>query len=436
MKACQALSTSLINENPGIPMERGKTIQLILVCAVVLLLVLNVFQFMVNSNDDGISQEDVPVQIADIKGDGWGELIGETVTVDGYYVENNGMAMLISDPSLTQIRRPLNSSEFLRVETALPGDPVQLGRYQLKGKVLESTNVEERVYLGNEVYSLISSPAVDYPIYAVDIPILIPPEHSDTKYAVLISGGWDAQSSWPSFWNDLVMVYSALVQNYNYDPANIYVLYNAGYGYNSKIPVDYAATAANIDITMDILADIMMEGDTLFFFATDHGGQWKMGLEPTAGAADKDEYIALWNHGAYFDDWLNAKLDAINCSRAIIVLDLCHAGGFTWDLRGHSNRIIMGACTEEQGAYDKPGYPGGDFVTNLFAAFTGRWGIDADLDDNGKVSVAEAFNHAAEVSIPIQTPTYDDNGDGVSHYSNISNGEMVEDDGRLGNTYL
>jgi len=345
--------------------------------------------------------------------------------------------MLISDPSLTQIRRPLNTSEFLRIDTALPGEPVQLGMYQLQGEVLASTNVEEKVYLGNDLYTLISAPVMSYPIEVIDIPILIPPEHSDTKYAVLISGGWSQQDAWPSFWNDLVMVYSALVQNYNYDPANIYVLYNSGYGYNSKIPVDHAATVASIDSTLDDLADIMEEGDTLFFFATDHGGQYNMGgVEPGDNTVDKDEFIALWNHGAYFDDWLKEKLDAINCSTEIIILDLCHAGGFTWDLRGHSNRIIMGACTEEQGAYDKPGYPGGDFVTNLFAAFTGRWGIDADLDDNGKVSVAEAFNHAAEASIHAQTPNYDDNGDGVSHYSGISNGMMVEDDGRLGNTYL
>jgi len=50
--------------------------------------------------------------------------------------------------------------------------------------------------------------------------------------------------------------------------------------------------------------------------------------------------------------------------------------------------------------------------------------------------VAEAFNHAAEASMADQTPNYDDNGDGVSHFGGISNGGVVEDDGRLGNTYL
>ncbi|MCX6651303.1 MAG: hypothetical protein NT131_06585 [Methanomassiliicoccales archaeon] len=162
-------------------MERGKTIHLILVCAVVLLLVLNVFQFMINSNNDGVKQEDVPVQIADLKGDDWVSLVGETVTVEGYYVKNNGMGMLISDPSLTQIRRALNTSELLRIDAPLPDDAVQFGKYLIKGKVFESANVDEKVYLGTDKYTLVLLPLVDPPLYVIDVPLLIPPEHSATK---------------------------------------------------------------------------------------------------------------------------------------------------------------------------------------------------------------------------------------------------------------
>ncbi len=127
-----------------------------------------------------------------------------------------------------------------------------------------------------------------------------------------------------------------------------------------------------------------------------------MGLEPTAGAADKDEYIALWNHGAYFDDWLNAKLDAINCSRAIIVLDLCHAaaspGTCAVTATGHHGRLHGRAGGVRQARLSR-----GRLRHQPLRRFHRTLGIDADLDDNGKVSVAEAFNHAAEVSIPIQT---------------------------------
>jgi hypothetical protein len=116
-------------------------------------------------------------------------------------------------------------------------------------------------------------------------------------------------------------------------------------------------------------------------------------------------------------------------------MDLCHSGGYTWDL-SRTDRIIMTASSEEQGSFDHPDYPNGDFTYNLFNAFDGKWYAPADQDNNGRISVAEAFNYAAVMSIPAQTPTYDDNGDGVSHYGNIANGGPVEDEGRLGNTYL
>ena len=55
---------------------------------------------------------------------------------------------------------------------------------------------------------------------------------------------------------------------------------------------------------------------------------------------------------------------------------------------------------------------------------------------DGLVTVSEAFNWAQLVSIKAQTPTYDDNGDGIYHFGPISNGGVVEDDGRLGATTL
>lgn len=424
-----------INEINGVHMERGKTIQLILVCAVVLLLVLNVFQFMVSSND-GVKQEDVPIQIADLKGDDWESLVGETVTVEGYYVKNNGMGMLISDPYLTQIRRPLNTSEFLRIDNPLPDDATQFGKYLIKGEVFESADVDEKVYLGTDKYSLELLPLLEPPFYIIDVPMLIPPEHSATKYAVLISGGVNSQNAWPSFWNDLVLVYSVLVQDYSYDPANIFVIYNDGVGADGQIPVDCSASAAHITTILNNLSEVMTTEDTFFFYATDHGTcAPSTGNEPSNDQGN-DEYISLW-HDVYRDDQLNTNLYNIKCEKAIIILDLCYSGGFTWDLKAHSNRIIMTACLESQGAVDNPNFPNGDFTYNLIHAFQkSYWGYDiADMDFNGKVSLAEAFNFAAITSVSCQTPTYDDNGDGVSHSGFIPNGG-VSDDGRLGNTYL
>jgi hypothetical protein len=37
----------------------------------------------------------------------------------------------------------------------------------------------------------------------------------------------------------------------------------------------------------------------------------------------------------------------------------------------------------------------------------------ADVNDDGKVSMAEAFGYAATMDSRIETPHYDDNGDGI-----------------------
>lgn len=417
-------------------MGKEKTIQLILVIVIVALLLLNLTQFLMYSNKStGVGQEDVPVEISEIKGDDWEDKVGQTVTVGGTYVENNGIPMLISDPGLLKIKRPMNSTEYIRLDLAVE-QPSLYAEYNIKGKVLASTNATEKVYLEKHKYTLIKKPIVnEIPQYIIHYDIAPYIEHSGSKYAVLVSGGWTAQDSWPSFWNDLKLVYKVLVENYYYDPANIFVLYDAGVGKDSEIPVHYAATPANIDTVLIHLAQVMQSDDKLLFYATDHGGFYGTGgLEP--GAADNpDEFIALWGMTGYYDDWLNTRLNAINFTKAIIILDLCFSGGFTWDC-SRDNRIIMTASTELQSAFDHPDAPNGDFTYNLFAAFAQLSWVNADEDNNGMISVAEAFNFAAAVSISAQTPTYDDNGDGVPHYSNIPNGGMVEDEGRNGLTYL
>lgn len=417
-------------------MGRSKALTVFLLVLVVLLVGLNLYQFWISYNkEETVKKEDVPVQIADLKGDDWKSTIGQIVSVEGYYVKNNGIAMLLSDPGLIGLRRPMNTSEYLRIDVPLPDDPIQLGKYMVKGKVMGSLDPSEKIYLEKEKHSLVYPPIVEKKISVADIPVVVPPELSSTKYAVLISGGHTVQDSWPSFWNDLKFVYSVLVQKYHYDPENIYVLYDDGKGKDNQIPVDHPALKDSITVVMSHLAEVMTKRDSLLFYATDHGGKCTFGVEPSGDDSDLNECIALWNKTPYLDDWLKEDLDAIECKYSIIILDYCFAGGFTWDL-SRTDRIIMTACTEDQGSHDHPDHPNGDFTYNLFNAFDGKWWGYSDQDNNGMISVAEAFNYASATSISIQTPTYDDNGDGIPHYINIKNGGGVEDEGRLGDTYL
>ena len=48
--------------------------------------------------------------------------------------------------------------------------------------------------------------------------------------------------------------------------------------------------------------------------------------------------------------------------------------------------------------------------------------INADTDENGYVSMVEAFNYAAAEDIADEIPQYDDNGDGISHTDPVPTG--------------
>ena len=39
--------------------------------------------------------------------------------------------------------------------------------------------------------------------------------------------------------------------------------------------------------------------------------------------------------------------------------------------------------------------------------------VDADADDDGKVSIVEAFNYARSMNSRPETPWYEDSGDGI-----------------------
>ena len=121
---------------------------------------------------------------------------------------------------------------------------------------------------------------------------LVPSETYASKYALLISGGGDANSNWPSFWNDLKLVHSVLVQRYLYNPDNIIVIYADGIAPDSQLNVNYRANISNVRGAMNYLWNVMGPEDTLFFFATDHGTTYsgaQHGAEPSGESPVVDE---------------------------------------------------------------------------------------------------------------------------------------------------
>jgi len=141
-----------------------------------------------------------------------------------------------------------------------------------------------------------------------------------------------------------------------------------------------------------------------------------------------DEYIYL--SGDLYDDELRSYMVPLNPQVTVVFLEPCFSGGFIWDLSA-PNRVICTATVEEDVFW------GNYFVRGFTSAFHGEDEegnpVDADYNEDGNISMVEAFNYAAVSDPTSEIPQYDDNGDGISHNYPIPNGG----DGNLGSlTFL
>ena len=232
---------------------------------------------------------------------------------------------------------------------------------------------------------------------------------TEEKYAVLFSGGIRAEKAYARYWNDIIYMYFIL-QTYGYQSDHIYVVYKNGISEDNITPVDYPATHESFAAVFETLSEEMGESDSLFFYTTNHGAPDGICVwEPL----DHTGHLTL----AQVAYWLNS----ITCRDMIIVMEQCYSGKFIEALSA-PNRVIMTACSEYQSSASCDTEGNWDeFVYHFMCAVSSvAWNednvtINADFNDNGYVSMREAFIFAALMDSRPETPLYNDNGDGYGY---------------------
>jgi len=222
------------------------------------------------------------------------------------------------------------------------------------------------------------------------------------KYAVLVSGGWDAGSNYGRYWNDLSSIYKALKQKYRYRDDEIIVLYaNGTHNPNADLDgdgvddVDYSATKTNLTTVMSTVGRNLARDGKFFFYSTNHGGH----------ETGHDAYLYLWGEWIR-DDEFAALSKKIVAKDAIYVMEQCYSGGMADDLlqaqtypctrprvcvmtAARHDEVSWGADTE--GAYD-------EYVYHWTAAVYGRTpngtSVNADSNGDGVVTMSEAHEYA------------------------------------------
>ena len=240
------------------------------------------------------------------------------------------------------------------------------------------------------------------------------------RYAILFAG-----MSHNRHTNDLEFLYRTLVDIYNYNPANIYVLnYDGTINYQEppdegignwpgdntayQMPVNDQGTKAALEATFDDLATKIRQVDSLFIHTNNHGG----------GPPNIDEATLCC-----YPDWdamtvteFAAKLAELPAFKTLIVMmEQCHSGGFQNPILTNSpatNTHFAAACEENKSSIGGANFD--PFALDWIGAITGQYpdaeGLDQEVDtsEDGRISVTEAFIYANDVKHNFDTPVTDD----------------------------
>lgn len=396
--------------------------------------------------------------------------VGDTVRLEGTFIE--GEAPLIVDEPMKLMRNtPLEEDSYIRLDISSLNeyaDEITMGQIiEVKAVIIEFESAADRTnaeLIGGAYLrglKLIDKPSVKgetevdlswfRPIGSIcqlnpQICESISETLKSDSYALLYSGGCNSASNYGRYWNDLKFIYLTLINKYSYDPDHIKVVYADGTQEDSEMPVDFDASATGLN---DAFAELQAEvdfNDKFFVFTTNHGGGYltsesanKSGLNDTDGDENDtesiDETMCRYNSATLLrDDEFADLVNSINAGRMIMVFEPCFSGGFLADVSGE-NRVVMSAATENEYSWSYSGGGYDEFVYHFTSAVNGNDpdgnSVDADSNNDGVVSMLEAFNYASTNDAASETPQYDDDGDGVTTANPSASGSG---DGQFGST--
>ena len=255
-------------------------------------------------------------------------------------------------------------------------------------------------------------------------------EEAQNTYAIILSGGANPISNYERYWNDCSFIYQTLVNKYQVPKPHVKVIMadgtnteadmrkadGSGYisspldlDFDGQPDIQYAATLENVTSVLDGFANTLTDNDHLFIYVIDHGGRETSLSHPSS-------YICLWGTQRLYDTTLATKLNNINAGSINVVLGQCNSGGFVNHLSGNG-RVIATACGANEYSWACSNIPYDEFVYHWTCAVSGQDKdgnpIDADLDNNDKVTMQEAFAYAQANDTQSETPMYDSSPESI-----------------------
>lgn len=279
------------------------------------------------------------------------------------------------------------------------------------------------------------------PLYSgnqTDSSVSVP--EAQRTYAIILSGGYNLWNNHPRYWNDCAFIYKTLIQYYKIskdrvfplmsdgnDPGNdtyymAPLLFGADY-MTSQVPcsqdldldgdseadIELAATKGNITELLSYLCSTMSPNDQLFIYVIDHGG-----LLPNG-----ESTICLWDEEEISQSELANLLQPLldKSINITAVFGQCFSGGFVNALN-NIGCVAVSASSADESSYAMSNLQYDEFVywwtsalieTNPLATTEETKKIHSDLNNDGYVSMGEAFEYARSQDAQDETPQYSSN---------------------------
>ena len=240
-------------------------------------------------------------------------------------------------------------------------------------------------------------------------------------YAIILSGGVNKLSNYERYWNDCSFIYQTLVNRYGVPKDNIVPLMSDGNnpaedmstytGFKSQpLDLDFdgvdeinlSASKANIQSSLESIKSKIQKDDQLFFFVIDHGGTTDN---------NTNSYICLWGAEKLFDYELASMLDSFTSDsvNVNVVLGQCYSGGFIDNLT-KVGCVVATASTGAEPSWACTRIPYDEFVYQWTSAINGATHdgitVNADTDNNHRVTMEEAFTYAKSHDSRTENPQY------------------------------
>ena len=247
------------------------------------------------------------------------------------------------------------------------------------------------------------------------------PATTGNKWAIIINGGGDPLSNRIRYWNDCSFFYSTLKSVYNIPDSQIYVAMSDGtssgldrinnYGVLENSPLDldgdgindiyYPGTKNGILSAFADASNDVKSGDEVIIFVTDHG------TKDTAG----NYYLNLWNNQSMTATEFKSALSSLPSEATKhIIMGQCFSGGFISGLQGVKQMTISTACSSSEVSYPTSDYLYDEFLYHWTAAIAGQYpggtSANADTNNDGIITIREAFNYAQTNDTMTETPQF------------------------------